>query len=265
VASILLKKLLKKTATIPLDLIFAAEYSTRVQSLQDAVQLAYIGNHLQSAQPIKKLRHRPGTATYSKGQATAASILETARQVVLDYGMRELSMRRIAREMGLSPGNLSYYYASKADLLEDLFTLVIDGYMSEFERLREVEADSAEAQLTAVLEFVFDDLGQRETTNFFPELWVLALRDEWAAVQMERIYGLYRSVIVDILQVLRSDLDEQVISDLAITISASIEGHTVFIGHGRQHAARAPQIKKLIIGQLINLALTTGQEPIAAN
>ena len=219
---------------------------------------------MQSTQPIKQQRNRPGTATYSKGQATAAKILQVARQVVLDHGMRELSMRRIAREMGLSPGNLSYYYASKADLLEDLFTLVIDGYMAEFERLREVQAGSAEAQLTSVLEFVFDDLGQRETTNFFPELWVLALRDEWASVQMERIYGLYRSVIIDILQTLRTDLDQQVIFDLAVTISASIEGHTVFIGHGRQHAARAPHIKKLIIGQLINLALTTGREPTSS-
>lgn len=209
-----------------------------------------------SPQARRATRHRPGTAAYDKGRATASAILDVAKSIVLDHGMRALSMRRIAREMGLSPGNLSYYYASKTDLLEDLFTMVIDGYMFEFERLRQIKADSPVSQLRAVIEFVFDDLGQRETTNFFPELWVLALRDEWAAVQMERIYGLYRSVLIKIITTLRADLQAQTIEDLAITISATIEGHTVFVGHGRRHQARAPDIKALIIEQLISLALT---------
>lgn len=206
---------------------------------------------------VKLQRQRPGTAAYAKGQATAAKILDVARRIVIDHGMAALTMRRIARELDMSPGNLSYYYASKQDLIEDLFGHVLSGFMLEFERLRELQAGSPKAQLQAVTEYVFDDLASVETTNFFPEMWVMALRDPWAAEQMERIYGLYRSVLMDILQQLRPDLGEQAIADLALTISASIEGHTVFIGHGRQHQSRAPFVKKLIIEQLVNLACTT--------
>ena len=205
----------------------------------------------------KLQRQRPGTAAYAKGQATANKILEVARRIVIDHGLGALTMRRIARELDMSPGNLSYYYASKKDLIEDMFDFVLDGFMREFERLREIQADSPEQQLRAVTEYVFDDLSRVETTNFFPEMWVMALRDDWAAEQMERIYGLYRSVLIEILNELRPDLAEQAIADLALTISASIEGHTVFIGHGRQHQSRAPFVKKLIIEQLINLACTT--------
>ncbi len=219
---------------------------------------------MQPAQPLSAPtpmdrvgRKRPGTAAYANGQETVRKILEIAHQLVITHGLGQLSMRRIARELNMSPGNLSYYYASKADLLEDLFAAVIDEYMITFERLRKIDANSPQAQLRAVLEYVFDDLAQVETTHFFPELWVYALRDPWAAAQMERIYGLYRSVIADILYTLRPDLDEQTIADLALTLSASIEGHTVFIGHGRQHQSRAPVVKKLIIEQLINLAETT--------
>ena len=205
----------------------------------------------------KLQRQRPGTAAYAKGQATANKILEVARRIVIDHGLGALTMRRIARELDMSPGNLSYYYASKKDLIEDMFDFVLDGFMREFERLREIQADSPEQQLRAVTEYVFDDLSRVETTNFFPEMWVMALRDDWAAQQMERIYGLYRSVLIEILNELRPDLAEQAIADLALTISASIEGHTVFIGHGRQHQSRAPFVKKLIIEQLINLACNT--------
>lgn len=203
----------------------------------------------------KGQRHRPGTAAYATGQATAASILGAAHQIVINEGMRAVTMRRIARDLGISPGNLSYYYATKTDLLEDLCKYVLDGFMAEFERLRQLQAGSPEAQLRAVLEFVYDDLGNRETTNFFPELWVLALRDQWAAEQMERIYGLYRSVLIDIITALRPELNKQTIEDIALTLSATIEGHTVFIGHGRQHQPRAPYVKSLIIEQLIRLAL----------
>ena len=220
-------------------------------------------------QPSARLkRQRPGTASYAKGHATASRILQVARGVVIDAGISALTMRRIARELGMSPGNLSYYYASKNDLIEDMFDFVLADFIREFERLRETTAGSAEQQLRAVTEYVFDDLSREETTNFFPEMWVLALRDSWAAAQMERIYGIYRAVLIDILQDLRPDLDEQTIADLALTISATIEGHTVFIGHGRQHQARAPYVKKLIIEQLINLARTTqgvAESPLTAD
>jgi len=199
-------------------------------------------------------RQRPGTAAYAKGQATAAKILEVARDIVIDHGINALTMRRIAKQLDISPGNLSYYYATKKDLIEDLFSFALQGFMLEFERLRELEADSPKAQLRAVTEYVFDDLAKKETTHFFPEMWVLALRDGWAADQMERIYGLYRSVLIDILRELRPELAQQTIEDLALTICATIEGHTVFIGHGRQHQSRAPHVKRLIIEQLINLA-----------
>ncbi len=207
------------------------------------------------ATPAQIKRHRPGTAASDKGRATAAAILDVAREVVIEHGLRGLTMRKIAAQVGMSPGNLSYYYATKRDLLEDLFTLVITGYLEEFERLRRMQADSPVAQLRAVLEFVYDDLGQRETTYFFPELWAAALRDDWAEEQMELLYRQYRSVLIEIITILRPELDEQAVTDLALTISASIEGHTVFIGHKRPHRDRAPYIKALIIEQLISLAV----------
>lgn len=202
-------------------------------------------------------RQRPGTAAYTNGQATAANIMDVARDIVIGEGMAKLSMRRIARELNMSPGNLSYYYATKDDLLDDLCSTVLAPYLAEFERLRKLQADSPEAQLRAVLGFVYDDLSNRETTHFFPELWTLALHDKRAAAQMELIYSTYRSVIIDIITAMRPDLDTQTIEDLALTLSATIEGHTVFIGHERRHAARASSVKKLIIEQLVDLAATT--------
>ena len=88
-------------------------------------------------------------------------------------------------------------------------------------------------------------------------MWVMALRDEDAALHMERMYSIYRSVLKEIIAARRPDLASDMVADLALTLSASIEGHTVFIGHNRQHQGRAPQVKKLLIKQLIDLVENT--------
>ncbi len=206
-----------------------------------------------SSVPNRTTRQKPGTAAYAKGQGTVNRIIDSALEVVLAEGIAALSMRRVARELGMSPGNLGYYYASRADLLEDLFTRVIDDYMETFGRLREVQADSPENQLRAVVGYVFDDLRTRFTTRFFPELWVLANRDPWAAQQMERVYGLYRSVLEDIIALMRPGLAVRDRQDLALAISAAIEGHTVFVGHDRPHRARHRRLRDIMVEQSVEM------------
>ncbi len=198
-------------------------------------------------------RQRPGTATYATGKATASKILDAAAKIVVDLGMAKLSMRRLARELKMSPGHLHYYYKNKSDLLEDLCDYMLNPYLQEFERLRLDGSRSTQAQLVAVIEFVIDDLSRKETTCFFPELWVLSLRDEWACKTMEALYNGYRSVLREIIAAMRADLQPQTVADIALVISSSIEGHTVFIGHGRPHAARAASVKKLMVEQFLNM------------
>ena len=175
--------------------------------------------------------------------------------------MAALTMRGLARSLNISPGNLNYYYQSKSNLLQDLVDFVLDPYLVEFRRLRSVSANSPEAQLRSVFEYVYDELGQRPTTHFFPELWALALRHDWAQRQMERMYSTYRKTLRDLILILRPDLDLQTIRDITLTVSASIEGHTVFIGYGKSHEHRAKHIKSLLIDQLMSLVTNAERPP----
>ena len=207
---------------------------------------------------------RTGTATYATGQETAQRILDVARRLFMEEGHSKLTMRRIAKAAGMSPGNLSYYYPTRADLLADLLQYVIDGYIRQFETLRDEASDDADEQFRAVLGFVFNDLGTRETTLFFPELWVLANRDDWIAQQMEKMYAQYRAILVDVIGLINPQLSETRKSDLALMISASIEGHTVFVGHGRPHRPRTRQLRDLLIEHFLRLVKETS-EPQGAN
>ena len=202
---------------------------------------------------------RTGTATYATGQETAQRILDVARRLFMEEGHSKLTMRRIAKAAGMSPGNLSYYYPTRADLLADLLQYVIDGYIRQFETLRDEASDDADEQFRAVLGFVFNDLGTRETTLFFPELWVLANRDDWIAQQMEKMYAQYRAILVDVIGLVNPSLGAARKADLALMISASIEGHTVFVGHGRPHRARGAQLRDLLIDNFLKLVKQSGE------
>lgn len=196
---------------------------------------------------------RTGTAAYVNGQETVRRILEASRQVLVESGHVNLTMRRVAKETGISLGNLNYYYPSRAELMADLLQYVIDGYLNNFSKLRNQAGDDADEQFRAVVGYVFDDLSTRETTMFFPELWVLANRDERVAQQMERLYAQYREILVDLIGFMNPRLDETRRHDLAVLICASLEGHTMFIGHGRPHRARSRRLREVLIDNFLRL------------
>mgnify|MGYP002039233765 len=52
---------------------------------------------------------------------TAERILEVALDLCNRFGMTNVSTTQISSEMGISPGNLYYHYASKDDLINTLF------------------------------------------------------------------------------------------------------------------------------------------------
>lgn len=200
---------------------------------------------------------RHGTAAYANGQGTVRRILEASRHLLVEEGYQNFTMRRVARELGISIGNLSYYYASRADLITDLLQHVIDGYLRQFDMLRENAGDDADQQFRAVLSFVYDDLSSRQTTLFFPELWVLANRDAGVADQMESLYAQYREILKDVIGLMNPKLSAAKRADLALLISASLEGLTIFIGHQRPHSSRAAQLRTPTIENFVNLVKTS--------
>lgn len=180
-----------------------------------------------------QLQNRPGTGTYLKGQERIVQILEAARNILIDSGYAGLSMRKIATAVGITIGNLHYYYPSKKDLIADLLDHVIQGYLQDSENTRREAGASPEDQFIAVIRLIIDDLNTRETTNFFPELWAMANHDETAAERMHELYCKARLDINELIAVLNPSLNEEEREQLALFISASMEGLTPFIGNGK--------------------------------
>ncbi len=203
---------------------------------------------------VRKLRPQTrDNSASARGHQTVASILEAARDALVEEGYPGLTMRNIARRAGITLGNLSYYYAKRDDLLHDLLEAVIQGYVEDFDRIAENVERSSEERLEDMIRFVIGDLATKETTGFFPALWGLAAHNEVAAREMNYVYGVEREAFARVIEGMRPDLSKKDREILALFISASIEGHTMFIGHGRDRAADGQAIANVATHSFLSL------------
>ena len=201
---------------------------------------------------MRELKTRPGTGASAKGGDRVLQILEAAKHILIRDGYPRLTLRAIASEAGISVGNLNYYYRHKADLLRDLVNTVFDGYLAEFERIHAEAQGSPREELEAVLRFIFQDLGTRETTVFFPELWALANHEAYAAEVVDNLYAAERAIFEELIPRINPRLTANEVHLLAVTISASIEGHTPFVGEGKPWAGQRKALEDLVVGALLD-------------
>lgn len=207
---------------------------------------------------------RPGTGVYSKGSERILSILEAARDLLMRDGYHRLTMRKIAQTCGITVGNLNYYYATKANLLKNLLEMVIQGYTQEFDRIRSAHPDAPRQQLAGIIRFILDDLGTQETTRFFPELWALANHDEHAAALMEDLYSEARAVFIDLIGQINPTLNRRQIRQTALFLSASLEGHTMFVGYEKPWQKQIRPLKNIAVKGLVELVETLRPEDFNA-
>lgn len=81
--------------------------------------------------------------------ATEQEILATARALLVASGTGAVTLRAIAREMGMTAPGLYRYVASHEDLLEQLIGVLYDELTGELERARDAAGGDVSARLLA--------------------------------------------------------------------------------------------------------------------
>ena len=136
---------------------------------------------------------RPKEQTVRRGEIVAA-----AQRAIVARGLAGLRIKDIAREAGLSPGSVSYYYREFDDLLADVHQDALDRFY--WARLRAIEAapDPA-AQLTALVRAGVPATADDRLSRVLYELHVHAARSRVHAALMTALYdrevSLYQRVL----------------------------------------------------------------------
>lgn len=215
---------------------------------------------------MRTLRIHPASkgAASQKGRQTLLKILSAARDVFIENGYGEFNLKRVSERCGLARGNVTYYFPSRDALLQALLRAVISGYTWDFDHIMGDEETSAEDKFVAIVRLIIEDLGTRETSIFFPELWALANRSDYAAMEMEQLYADARKYLVDLIAEINPGLSLDGQQAVALFCSAALEGQTPFVGHGRAHRRRLPQIANIAANALLETVRSMGQGVVGA-
>lgn len=206
----------------------------------------------------KKPPRHAKPAIYEKGQERIEAILEAATDVLINQGYKKMTLRQIALRAGITVGNLTYYYRSKDALLKDLLEKILAGYLEEIDRIAEASGEVPEDRFIATIEYLIDDLNTWQTTRFFPELWALSNHDEHAADLMEEMYVAERQAICQLIQGINPSLSTQQTSNIALFISCTIEGMTMFVGAGKRQQNALQSMKKMACESFLSLITQAG-------
>lgn len=205
---------------------------------------------------VPDLKITPREGGYARGQDGVEQILRAALSLLVEQGSKALTLRRIAAECGMNVGNLNYYFRSKDDLIRELLDAVISSYQDSFDAITHEPGADAEARLGKLVRLILEDITTKKTTRFFPELWAMSSHDPFVQERMEELYRQARVSLNELIAEINPALPEEERETLALFMSASMEGQTVFAGYEKPWMPRMPWLEQIAITSFVHLART---------
>ncbi|NWK97001.1 TetR family transcriptional regulator [Sphingobium lactosutens] len=204
---------------------------------------------------------RPGI--YARGTETVDAILKAAQEVLIDEGADAFTIRRIAARCGMKVGHVSYHFPRKDMLIQVLLDELVDGYGTLIDGVVNRPGLTAEERLERVITLCLEDIGSKRTTHLFTELWALANHNAFVADRIRAFHERIHGVIGGYVAAINPTLSHKDAGTVALFISATMEGATLFLGHGKPWAGQMPAFTALAVRSLVSLARTATSADIA--
>lgn len=199
-------------------------------------------------------KSRAGTAVRKRGKARVSDILETAKHIMVTEGLANLSTRKVADELGISVGNLAYYFPSKDSLLQAMIQHVIEGYDEELRKEFELFPDDPRQRLEAFLEYIKEDTKNPEVQGFFYQFWGFTTHNRKAAETRRAMYEHFFEQLFQLLSDIHTTKKKAELENMAFSILACLEGLHVIYGSGDIQRLTSRSFDQYIFDQLLTMA-----------
>lgn len=158
-----------------------------------------------------------------KGAERIAGIVKAGAGLLLQEGFPALTKRRIAKQLGISHGNVSYYFPTR----ESLWNAVIDFELKEYyQRLGPLNADADDPQ-ARFDEFVvrwIDEYNDRVIRVFFSHIIAFAEIDPAVAKIRDEIYETFFERTMQVAISLDIEVDKNVLEQRVLEAMVVLEG-----------------------------------------
>jgi AcrR family transcriptional regulator len=194
-------------------------------------------------------------ASTDKGRRRVLGVLDCALDIAAREGFEEVTLREVARRLGMSIGNLQHYFATRESLVEAMLSYVVQQYDIAYGELEGMQNASPTERLILVVRYLLADIRNPRTNGIFFELWALANRSDFASDIMTQAYRHHIDHLERLVADLHTDRSATQARAKAVLIAALIEGLMVFLAARREIYFDDSEVVRMAIGQVLAIAL----------
>jgi len=177
-------------------------------------------------------------------------ILIAAIGLIADEGYASLSMRALARVVGMKLGSLQYHFRSSDELLKAIVGFVSASYDESFGELRKntkqnLRQNNAHPSLEEIVAFVMDDKAGANIVSdkLWPQLWAMQQVEPLVSDLVDNIYSTYLKVLEQALRNVGASAPRAE----ALLLMSMLEGSTIFLGEGRRWQKDEKAVRRAVL------------------
>jgi AcrR family transcriptional regulator len=187
-------------------------------------------------------------------QATVERILECAHTVLVKYGYAGFTTRRVAHAAAIAPGNLSYHFPSKRNLVRALIARLTADILAKYASFYSDPDVPVGEEIASAIRWAFAYTISKEGVYLFRELWAMALHDAQIRRAMHDFYDQLIEGAVRLVQRASPAVDAAQVREFVQVLMLMSEGSNVLYGTHSAGAVPYERIIEIAIGLQRTLA-----------
>lgn len=128
-----------------------------------------------------------------------AQIVRAAQLTFQEEGYAGFGTRRVAGRVGITLGNLQYYFRTKEELLRAALETYVRQVAKDHAAIANQSSVGATRRFHELVDRIFCDITETDMPQFLLELWAFAQHEPYAAELVEEMYSEYQSIFTKLL------------------------------------------------------------------
>ncbi len=159
-----------------------------------------------------------------KGAERIANIIEVGVEILRTEGFTALTKRRIAKRLGISDGNVSYYFPTRESLWQGVIEYELKFYYQKHYGEQELSDDDPVSRFENFVRLWFQEYEDRELRIFFAQLLAFAEVSDFVAKQRDEIYQTFYDETESRISDLNPGLSDTELQSRTALVMAMLEG-----------------------------------------
>lgn len=168
--------------------------------------------------------------TTRKGARRAQQILNAALEEIVETGYADLSLNAVARRVGISQGNLQYYFPTRSHLLQAAFAEQIERHKKRWIAVYRQPAANPRERLKNLIALELDANRDTKFVAQVRERWSLAERDRELRRLSNESHRWATGRYAKLINEIRPDLDKRRCRQLSLVVYAVMIGTAPYFG-----------------------------------